>query len=63
MWDLLTGPASFLGQTFDREAIRSILERHERGTFNEESRIWTLMSLEVWHETFFRAGAPVAPGR
>ena len=62
MWDRLTGRDSFVGQTFDRQAVRSLLERHESGTFNEESRIWTLMSLEVWHETFFRAGASVAPG-
>lgn len=62
MWDRLTGSDSFVGQTFDRAAVRSLLERHESGTFNEESRIWTLMSLEVWHETFFRAGAAVAPG-
>lgn len=62
MWDRLTGRDSFVGQTFDRQAVRSLLERHESGTFNEEGRIWTLMSLEVWHETFFRTGAPLAPG-
>jgi asparagine synthase (glutamine-hydrolysing) len=62
MWDRLTGADSFVGQTFDRDAVRSLLQRHESGTFNEESRIWTLMSLEVWHETFFRAGATVGPG-
>ena len=42
--------------------VRKLLQRHESGTFNEESRIWTLMSLEVWHETFFRAGAAVGHG-
>lgn len=62
MWDRLTGPGSFVGQSFDRAAVESLLKRHESGTFNEESRIWTLMSLEVWHETFFRAPAPVGPG-
>lgn len=51
--DRLTGPGSFVADTFDRDAIRDILDRHESGTFNEEIRIWTLMSLEVWHETFF----------
>ena len=53
MWDRLTGPASFVGETFDRDEVRKLLQRHESGTFNEESRIFTLMSLEVWHETFF----------
>lgn len=55
MWDRLTGSDSFVGATFDRDEIRKLLLRHESGTFNEESRIWTLMSLEVWHETFFGA--------
>jgi len=53
VWDRLTGTDSFVAQTFDRRAVASLLERHESGRFNEESRIWTLMSLEVWHETFF----------
>ncbi|MFH8251569.1 asparagine synthase (glutamine-hydrolyzing) [Microbacterium sp. B2969] len=51
--DRLTGPSSFVAQTFDRNMIRAMLDRHDSGQFNEESRIWTLMSLEVWHETFF----------
>jgi asparagine synthase (glutamine-hydrolysing) len=54
MWDRLTGAGSFVAQTFDNRAVRELLERHESGKFNEESRIWTLMCLEVWHETFFR---------
>jgi asparagine synthase (glutamine-hydrolysing) len=53
MWDRLTGSGSFVGGTFDRVQVRKLLERHESGTFNEENRIFTLMSLEVWHETFF----------
>lgn len=58
-WDLLTGTGSFVGGQFDRSLIRGILTRHESGRFNEESRIWTLMSLEVWHQTCVRdQGAP-----
>ncbi len=49
----LTGNGSFVAETFDKAAIGNLLDRHDSGTFNEESRIWTLMSLEVWHETFF----------
>lgn len=60
MWDRLTGPSSFVAQTFDRTAVRQLLERHESGTFNEENRIFTLMSLEVWHETAFGAHAPLS---
>lgn len=55
MWDRLTGTDSFVGQTFDRAAVTALLERHESGRFSEESRIWTLMCLEVWHERFLRA--------
>ena len=55
MWDRLTGADSFVGQTLDRAAVRTLLERHDSGRFNEENRIWTLMCLEVWHETFFRS--------
>lgn len=49
----LTGSGSFVAATFDKKAIEGILDRHDSGRFNEESRIWTLMSLEVWHEVFF----------
>ena len=55
--DRLTGTASFVAQTFDRSAVSELLDRHDSGRFNEESRIWTLLSLEIWHETFF-ATAP-----
>lgn len=63
MWDRLTGTDSFVAQTLDRTAVRTLLERHESGRFNEESRIWTLMSLEVWHETFFGSVEPTRTGR
>ena len=52
-WDLLASPSSFVGQVFDRAPVRALLERHERGTSNEEARLWTLLCLEVWHDVFF----------
>jgi asparagine synthase (glutamine-hydrolysing) len=61
MWDRLTGSDSFVGATLDRGEIRKLLERHESGRFNEENRIFTLMSLEVWHETFFGAHRSALP--
>ncbi|WP_289018295.1 asparagine synthase (glutamine-hydrolyzing) [uncultured Ornithinimicrobium sp.] len=51
--DRLTGPTSFVAQTFDPAAVRRLVERHESGRFDEEPRIFTLLSLQVWHETFF----------
>ena len=59
MWERLTGTDSFVAQTFDKKAVRALLERHDSGRFNEENRLWTLMSLEVWHETFFGTRLPV----
>lgn len=58
MWDRLTGPRSFVATALDRDAVVRLLERHESGTFNEEARIWTLMSLEVWHEMLMELPAP-----
>jgi len=51
--DLLLGADSFVGQTMDRDVVGRLLADHERGRRNEEIRIWTLLSLEVWHREFF----------
>jgi len=53
-FDLLTGPSSYVGSTFDRRAVTEILDSHSRGERDEESRIWTLLSLEVWHRELVR---------
>jgi asparagine synthase (glutamine-hydrolysing) len=47
--DLLTGPSSFVDHVFDGAAVRTLLARHGCGRRDEQSRIWTLLSLEVWH--------------
>ncbi|MCF4119986.1 asparagine synthase (glutamine-hydrolyzing) [Antribacter sp. KLBMP9083] len=54
MWERLTDDASFVGSTLDRATVRGLLERHDSGRFNEESRLWTLLSLEVWHDVCIR---------
>ena len=53
-WDRLTGTSSFVGSTLNRPAVQRLLERHDSGRHNEESRLWTLLSLEVWHEVCVR---------
>jgi asparagine synthase (glutamine-hydrolysing) len=60
--DLLRSPGSFVGQVLDRTAVVALLDSHERGRANEELRIWTLLSLEVWHRRFFGARQPVPAG-
>ena len=54
--DRLTGADSWVGRTLDRSLVRELVDRHERGA-NEEMRLWTLLCLEMWHDTFFGAGA------
>ena len=56
-FDLLTGPSSYVGNNFDRVMVAALLNDHSRGERNEESRIWTLLSLEVWHRELVRPGA------
>lgn len=53
-FDLLNGPSSFIGSTFDRAAVRRLLDGHASGDRNEQPRIWTLLSLEVWHRELQR---------
>jgi asparagine synthase (glutamine-hydrolysing) len=52
--DRLLDPNSFVTQVFDRSAVRRLLERHSAARTDEEIRLWTLLSLEVWHDEFFR---------
>ncbi len=52
--DLLTGPSSFVGSTFEPDAVRRLLQAHSSGARDEQPRIWTLLSLEVWHRELQR---------
>jgi asparagine synthase (glutamine-hydrolysing) len=63
-WDLLTAPDSLASTLLDRAGVRTLLDRHRAGVADEQARIWPLLSLEVWHRTFFRDPVPgpvVAP--
>ena len=55
-FDLLTGPSSFVGTTFDVRVVANLLADHARGVRDEESRIWTLLSLEVWYRELLKRG-------
>jgi len=57
-WDLLGSSDSLVANLMDRAAVQSLLSRHRNGTTNEEHRIWSLLSLEVWHRKCFRTPAP-----
>lgn len=53
-FDLLTGPSSFVGATLDPVAVSGLLNAHLSRERNEQPRIWTLVSLEVWHREWRR---------
>ena len=55
--DLLLGRDSFVSTYFARAPIEHMLEDHELGRRNEELRLWTLLSLEVWQRRFMRAAS------
>lgn len=59
-FDLLTGPSSFVGSTLEPAAVSRLLHAHVNGDRNEQSRLWTLLSLEVWHrEVVSRTSPPL----
>lgn len=39
---------SFAAQHLDHGMVRSVLQRHDSGRSDESTRIWTLLSLEMW---------------
>lgn len=55
----LLAPDSWVGQTLDRDVVRDLVERHDRGA-NEELRLWTLLCLEMWHDCYF-GSSPTPP--
>ncbi|GAB3022458.1 asparagine synthetase B [Nocardioides flavus (ex Wang et al. 2016)] len=55
----LTGPGSWVAQNLDGAMVGDMMLRHEHGA-HEHDRIWTLLSLELWHESFF-ATVPAVP--
>jgi asparagine synthase (glutamine-hydrolysing) len=58
--DRLLERSSLVGTILDRRAVTRLLDDHERGRRNEEVRIWTLLSLEIWHSLFFTGSGPAA---
>jgi asparagine synthase (glutamine-hydrolysing) len=62
--DRLLDPGSFSMEVFDRAAVTDLLRSHADGRRNEDIRIWTLLSLEMWHAQFRAAlagGSTEAP--
>ena len=51
--DLLSSPNSFAQSFMPANEVDKILSNHFSGKINEQRRLWALMSLEVWYQTFF----------
>ncbi|WP_248580528.1 asparagine synthase (glutamine-hydrolyzing) [Nocardioides sp. InS609-2] len=58
--DLLRGPDSLVDSLMDARVVGGILDDHARGRRDEEIRIWTLLSLEVWGRRFLGSRAATA---
>jgi asparagine synthase (glutamine-hydrolysing) len=61
--DRLLDRSSLVGAVLDRRVVERLLDDHERGRRNEEIRIWTLLSLEIWHTVFLASNGSYAPPR
>ncbi|HEY2956423.1 MAG TPA: asparagine synthase (glutamine-hydrolyzing) [Candidatus Eisenbacteria bacterium] len=64
---LLSGAAAGRGY-FDRDAVRSLVDEHVAGRRDRARELWTLLTLELWHQAFVdRAPRPTvsyqAPAR
>ncbi|HEX8626653.1 MAG TPA: asparagine synthase (glutamine-hydrolyzing) [Catenuloplanes sp.] len=59
--DRLLDRGSLVGSMLDRGIVERLLDDHQSGRRNEESRIWTLLSLEIWHSVFFSGAGRPAP--
>lgn len=48
-FDHLTAQGSLSREMFDQKFVRSLLENHVAGKFNDGMRIYTLVALEMWY--------------
>lgn len=53
LYDHLTGPDSRTAVYYDRPALLGLLNEHTKGRQNHEKVLWSLLSLEVWHRSYF----------
>ena len=54
-WDLLSGPSSYVGSVLDPPTVKGLLKSHDSGERDEQIRLWTLLSLEMWHRGLARS--------
>ena len=51
--DLLLSSKGLVGQYLNRDSVRTLVERHRSGAEDGTDRLWRLINLELWGQTFF----------
>ena len=51
--ECLLGAESSIGRYFDKAYVRELLRKHQDGTEDYMRQIYLLLSLELWHRTYF----------
>ena len=61
--DLLLSPTAYVQEALDRRMIEGLLTAHTSGRASAAMRLWTLLSLEVWHRSVMAGptSSPAAP--
>jgi len=59
--DVLLDPRALDRGFFREEYIRSLIREHLGGMRDHETRIWTLLQLELWFQTYVDGPAPESP--
>lgn len=57
--DLLLGADSTVAQVMDPAVVAELVRSHDTGRRNEEIRLWTLLSLEMWARAELRPTSPI----
>jgi asparagine synthase (glutamine-hydrolysing) len=59
--DCLLSDSSGVGQFFDKNYLRTVIQDHENGRHNYLRHIYLLIAFELWHRQFIASPVPVLP--
>jgi asparagine synthase (glutamine-hydrolysing) len=59
-YDVLLGTRAVQRGWFRGDAVRKMLDDHVAGRAYHHPRLWALLLLELWHQTFIDAQRPAA---
>jgi asparagine synthase (glutamine-hydrolysing) len=62
-YDTLLGPRCLARGYFRPETLHRLLDEHTRGTANWHYLLWTLLMLELWHQTYVDGDGELATRR